>query len=115
MQMRLVCFSDLRRLFDLFRSAHPFDNEAFHMHDGVLFQKNIDMKNLESNNTLQRGCCLFNYSIIDGLNVSDYSDIICEFECGVSKCVKDTAFITAFRCSVARRIGPIVIELLQYF
>ena len=59
--MRLVCFSDLRRRFDLFRSAHPFDNEAFHMRDGVLFQKNIDMKNLESNITLQRGCCLFNY------------------------------------------------------
>ena len=80
MRVRLVCFSDLRRRFDLFRSAHPFDNKAFHMRDGVLFQKNIGMKNLESNISLQRRCCLLYYSIIDGLNVSD---IISEFECEI--------------------------------
>ena len=50
------------------------------MRDGVLFQKNIGMKNLESNISLQRRCCLLYYSIIDGLNVSD---IISEFECEI--------------------------------
>ena len=42
-------FSDLRRLVDLFRSAHPFDTEAFSMRDRVLFQKNIELKSSEFN------------------------------------------------------------------